>query len=58
MLRAVLVVTSLFKAAGWITVGSLARGWMRGSSRARSYWSMMAPALERVPHERGKGMGG
>lgn len=49
LLRIVLTVTSLFKAAVWITVGSLTRGWLNGSSRARSYCAMMAPAFERIP---------
>lgn len=48
MLRIVLIATSLFKAACWITVGSLTRGWMKGSSRARSYCAMMAPAFSGI----------
>lgn len=48
MLRIVLIATSLFKAACWITVGSLILGWMKGSSRARSYCAMMVPAIRGI----------
>jgi GT2 family glycosyltransferase len=48
ILRIMLIATSLIKAAGWITVGSLMRGWRIGSSRARSYCAMSAPAFERI----------
>lgn len=53
VLRMVLISTSLFKAVGWITVGSIVKGWKEGSSRARSYCSMMAPAFGRI--QSGKG---
>ena len=49
-LRAMLVITSLLKAAGWITAGAAARGWREARSRARSYMAMIPPALS--PRER------
>ncbi len=48
MLRMILIATSLLKAACWITVGSLTRGWVKGSSRARSYCAMIEPALMEI----------
>lgn len=53
-LRVILVITSLFKALGWLTVGALTRGAREGWSRARSYSAMIPPALSRPgPPERG-----
>jgi GT2 family glycosyltransferase len=54
LLRAILIITSLFKAACWISVGSMVRGWKRGSSRAKSYCAMIVPAATRIrPHGKG-----
>lgn len=52
LLRAILVATSLLKAAGWMTVGVLTRGIREGTSRARSYAAMIPPALSRVEPRR------
>ncbi len=54
-LRVVLVITSLIKALGWLTIGTAVRGGREGSSRARSYAAMIPPALSGVgPIERGR----
>jgi len=47
LLRAMLVITSILKALGWLTVGTAARGGREGWSRARSYAAMIPPALSR-----------
>jgi hypothetical protein len=55
MLRAILAATSIFKAAGWMTVGAAMRGIREGWSRARSYAAMIPPALSRAePPGRGR----
>ena len=53
LLRSILVLTSIIKAAGWLTVGAVTRGASEGWSRARSYASMVAPALSRPSRRAG-----
>lgn len=48
LLRVILVVTSVLKAIGWLTVGSVMYGAREGWSRARSYTAMIPPALSAV----------
>jgi GT2 family glycosyltransferase len=54
LLRVMLIITSLLKAIGWLTVGTATRGAREGWSRARSYAAMIPPALSVIaPIDRG-----
>lgn len=45
LLRVMLIITSILKALGWLTLGTASRGAREGWSRARSYAAMIPPAF-------------